>query len=263
MPCVIGLDIGSSRAKGILLREGGIMAFHDRPSGGNLKATADRVRRELLSQAGVSAHEVIRTIAAGHGAKQVSFADGSRSDVGCIGRGIHRLAPTVRTVVDVGDLYSKVVRIDANGGVTKFLLSGKCAGGSGRVLQVIAKVLQVRVEDIGPLSMKSRNRVDFNTGCVVFAESEAISRIAEGVPKEDLLAGIHRALAAQLQSLLERVGIQEDVTLVGGGARDAGLVKAMEQATGLEIVVPERPHLTEALGAALIAEEEAGNKTTA
>jgi len=105
------------------------------------------------------------------------------------------------------------------------------------------------------LSLKSRKRVDFNTGCAVFAESEAVGRIAEGVAKEDLLAGIHRALAAQLHSLAERVGIERDFALVGGGARDVGLIKAMEEITNLDILVPAEPHLTAALGAAIIAEE--------
>ena len=123
------------------------------------------------------------------------------------------------------------------------------------MLKVIAKVLQLRVDELGDLSLKSRKRVDFNTGCAVFAESEAVGRIAEGVAKEDLLAGIHRALAAQLYSLAERVGIERDFALVGGGAKDAGLIKAMEEITNLDIFVPVEPHLTAAIGAAIIAYE--------
>jgi len=133
------------------------------------------------------------------------------------------------------------------------VLSGKCAGGSGRILQVIAKVLQVKIEEIGPLSLKSGKRVEFNTGCVVFAESEAVSRITEGASKEDLLAGIHRALAGQLHSLAERVGIEDNLAVVGGGAKDIGLIKALEETTGRTIVVPPEPQMTAALGAALFA----------
>jgi predicted CoA-substrate-specific enzyme activase len=137
-----------------------------------------------------------------------------------------------------------------------FLLSGKCAGGSGRILQVIAKVLQVKVEEIGELSLKSKKRVEFNTGCAVFSESEAISRLSQEVTKEDLLAGIHRALAAQINSLVERMGVEEDVAMVGGGARDVGLVQALKKIRGQDIIVPARPHLTAALGAAIIAMEK-------
>jgi predicted CoA-substrate-specific enzyme activase len=139
-----------------------------------------------------------------------------------------------------------------------FLLSGKCAGGSGRILQVIAKVLQVKVEEIGELSLKSKKRVEFNTGCAVFSESEAISRLSQEVTKEDLLAGIHRALAAQINSLVERMGVEEDVAMVGGGARDVALVQALKKIRGHDIIVPARPHLTAALGAAIIAMEKLG-----
>ena len=146
--------------------------------------------------------------------------------------------------------------MDENGYLQNFVVSGKCAGGSGKVLSVIAKVLQLKVEDIGMLSLASKNRIDFNTGCLVFAESEAISRVAEGVAKEDLLAGIHRALAAQLISLAERIGIEPPLAMVGGGARDQGLVKAVSDALGMEAQVPKDPHMTAALGAALWTSEQ-------
>jgi predicted CoA-substrate-specific enzyme activase len=188
----------------------------------------------------------------------VTFADGVKTDIVCHAKGISSLIPSVRTVIDVGDLYTKVIRTHGNGNVHNFLLSGKCAGGSGRILQVIAKVLQVKVEEIGELSLKSKKTVDFSTGCAVFAESEAISRIAQEVKKEDLLAGLHRALAAQINSLVERIGVEQDVAMVGGGARDVGLVQALKEIRGHDILVPPYPHMTAALGAALIAMESLG-----
>jgi len=255
MDCFVGIDIGSASSKGVALiddRVGGSCVI---PSGGDYRVAADRIRRELLAGAGISSGDVAYTIATGYGAKNVGFADEVITDISCNGRGISYLVPSVRTAVDVGDLFSKAFRIDERGTILTFVLSGKCAGGSGRVLQVIAKVLQIRLEDIGALSLKSKKRVDFNTGCAVFAESEAVSRVAEGVEKEDLLAGIHRALAAQINSLAERVGIEMEYALVGGGARDSGLIKALEEITGFDIVVPPEPHLTAALGAAVIARE--------
>ena len=255
MECFVGIDIGSASSKGVALiddRVGGSCVI---PSGGDYRVAADRIRRELLAGAGISSGDVAYTIATGYGAKNVGFADEVITDISCHGKGISYLAPSVRTAVDVGDLFSKAFRIDERGTILTFVLSGKCAGGSGRGLQVIAKVLQIRLEDIGALSLKSKKRVDFNTGCAVFAESEAVSRVAEGVEKEDLLAGIHRALAAQINSLAERVGIEMEYALVGGGARDSGLIKALEEITGFDIVVPPEPHLTAALGAAVIARE--------
>jgi predicted CoA-substrate-specific enzyme activase len=253
---VLGIDIGSASSKGVIFCNQKTVASHVMPSGGNYQFTADKIREELLSSTGLSPGDIVFTVATGYGAKMVSSADDIRADITCHGKGIFHLFPSARTVVDVGDLHSKAFRIDEKGNQLRFLLSSKCAGGSARILKVIAKVLQLKVDELGDLSLKSRKRVDFNTGCAVFAESEAVGRIAEGVAKEDLLAGIHRALAAQLYSLAERVGIERDFALVGGGARDAGLIKAMEEITNLDILVPAEPHLTAAIGAAIIAEEK-------
>jgi predicted CoA-substrate-specific enzyme activase len=255
MAFTLGLDIGSAASKGIALNEKGVLGSFECPSRGDFKLAAERVKEELLSQAGVSYSDISRTVATGFGAKSVTFADVVKPDIVCQAKGVFSLLPSVKTVIDVGDLYTKVLRIDDNGSVHNFLLSGKCAGGSGRILQVIAKVLQVKVEEIGELSLKSKKRVEFNTGCAVFSESEAISRLSQEVTKEDLLAGIHRALAAQINSLAERIGVEQDVAMVGGGARDAGLIQALKEIRGHGILVPPNPHMTAALGAAIIAME--------
>ena len=257
MACVIGIDIGSAFSKGILMCDQKIVESYVMRSGGNYTLAADKVKEELLSKTGLSSNDIRYLVATGYGAKSVRFANDVITDISCHSRGISYLLPSVRTVVDVGDLFSKAFRIDERGNSLTFLLSGKCAGGCARVLQIIAKVLQIKVDEIGELSLRSRKRIDFNTGCAVFAETEAVSRIAEGASKEDLLAGIHRALAAQINSLAERVGIEKDFSLVGGGARDLGLVKAVEEIIGFEIVVPEEPHLTAAIGAAVRAGEKA------
>jgi predicted CoA-substrate-specific enzyme activase len=258
MAFVLGIDIGSASSKGICLGDHGLLGSFDCPSGGDFKLTAEKIRGELLSQAKISVDDISRTVATGYGSKLVAFAEEVKSDIACHAKGVSSLLPSVRTVIDVGDLYTKVLRMDGRGNMHNFLMSGKCAGGSGRILQVIAKVLQVEVEEIGELSLKSKKRVEFNTGCAVFAESEAISRISQEVTKEDLLAGIHRALAAQINSLAERIGVEQDVAMVGGGARDVGLVQALKEIRGHDIIVPPKPHMTAALGAALIAMESLG-----
>jgi predicted CoA-substrate-specific enzyme activase len=255
MKYVLGIDMGSASAKGVLLAGNEVLDQVDFPSGGDFKRTADRIREDLLSRAGIPVGRVSYTVATGFGSKSVGYANSILTDISCHAKGINRLCPTVRTAVDAGDLYSKAFRVDEKGNLMNFVLSGKCAGGSARILKVAAKVLQLKVEDLGPLSLQSRKQVEFNTGCAVFAESEAVSRIAEGVTKEDLLAGIHRALAAQLNALAVRLGIEKDCALVGGGARNEGLVKALEAMSGFPIVVPPDPHMTAALGAALIARE--------
>jgi predicted CoA-substrate-specific enzyme activase len=249
--------MGSASAKGVLLAGKKILAQVEFPSGGDFKLTADRIREDLLSRARVPAKSISCTVATGFGSKSVSYSDSVLTDISCHAKGVNYLCPTVRTAVDAGDLYSKAFRMDENGNLQNFVLSGKCAGGSARILKVAAKVLRLNVEEMGDLGLKSKKQVEFNTGCAVFAESEAISRIAEGISKEDLLAGIHRALAAQLNALAVRLGIEKDYALVGGGARNSGLVKALEAMSGFPIVVPPDPHMTAALGAALIALERA------
>jgi len=251
----LGVDMGSASAKGVLMAEKEVLAQVEFPSGGDFRLTAGRIREELLSKAGIPAKSVSYTVATGFGSKSVSYSDSILTDISCHAKGVIHLCPTVRTAVDAGDLYSKAFRMDEKGNLQSFLLSGKCAGGSARILKVVAKVLQLNVEDLGDFALKSGKRVEFNTGCAVFAESEAVSRIAEGVSKEDLLAGIHRALAAQLNALAVRLGIKKDYALVGGGAGNAGLVKALEAVSGFPIIVPPAPHMTAALGAALIAAE--------
>jgi len=255
MECVLGIDMGSASAKGVLMARKEILAQVAFPSGGDFKLTADRIREELLSKARITAKDISYTVATGFGSKSVSYSDSVLTDISCHAKGVIHLCPAVRTAVDAGELYSKAFKMDEKGNLQNFLLSGKCAGGSARILMVVAKVLQLNVEELGDLALRSKKKVEFNTGCAVFAESEAISRIAEGVTKEDLLAGIHRALAAQLNALAVRLGIEKDYALVGGGAKNSGLVKALEEMSGFPILVPPDPHMTAALGAALIAAE--------
>ncbi|RJR47491.1 MAG: 2-hydroxyglutaryl-CoA dehydratase [Desulfobacteraceae bacterium] len=252
--CVLGIDIGSATSKGVLLNRGEVLASHTCPSGGDFQSAAEKIRQSLFDAAGISSSGIGRTVATGYGSQQVAYADEVKTEISCHARGVFHLLPSVRTVIDVGDLYSKVFRVDGEGNVVQFVLSGKCAGGSGRLLQIIARVLQLKVEEIGEISLRSKKRVDFSTGCVVFAESEAVSRIAEGATREDLLAGIHHALGSQLNSLAERVTIDMDIAMVGGGAKDIGLVKAMEEIRGHRVLVPADPLITAALGAALFAE---------
>ncbi len=252
-----GIDIGSAFSKAVIVAQGEIVSYHIMPSGGNYKLTADEVIKQALAKAKLSLKDIAYTVATGYGADNVSFAQQVVTDISCQGRGISHLFPSVRTVIDIGGQFTKVFKVDERGRATAFLLSEKCAAGSGRFLQVIAKVLQVNLEDIGELSLKSQKKVDFNTGCAVFAESEAISRIAEGASKEDILAGLHRTLAAKIQTMVQRLGIEPDCVVVGGGAKDVGLVKAIWEDIGRSLFVPEEPQLVAALGAALLAEEKA------
>jgi len=254
---VAGIDIGSAFSKAVVMAESKIISYYVIPSAGDYKLTADEVTRKALRKAKLSLRDIAYTVATGYGAANVSFCNEVVTDISAGGRGVSHLFPSARTVVDIGGQFTKVFRIDDQGKPTAFLLSEKCAAGSGRFLQIIAKVLQVELKDIGELSLRSKTKVDFNTGCAVFAESEAISRIAEGASKEDILAGLHRTLAAKIQTMVARIGIKPDCAVVGGGAKDIGLVRSIEEGLACCLLVPEEPQIVAALGAALIAEEKA------
>jgi predicted CoA-substrate-specific enzyme activase len=157
-------------------------------------------------------------------------------------------------VIDVQGQSSQVMQLDDRGQVINFTISDICAGGSGRFLEIIANVLQLKLEDIGPLSLESENPVTFTTGCAVFGESEAISRVSEGIPKEDILAGVHKALAGSVFALVNKVGLKEPCAISGGGGLNIGLIKRLNE-LGVQLLVPPQPQLINALGAAIIAEE--------
>lgn len=255
MAHVAGIDVGAAFSKVVLLDETTILTSYLLPSGGNYQAVAEKVLAKTLAKTSLSFNDIARVVATGYGAPKVPFANQQVTDVTCQGRGVHHLFPSVRTIIDIGGQSSKVIKVDPEGWVLNFVVSEKCAAGSGRFLQVIARVLGIDINDIGPLSLKSQKSIEFNTGCAVFAESETISRVAEGTPKEDILAGVHKAMAAKTFSLVTRLGMERDCALTGGGAIDVGLVKSVAEALGVEVSVPPEPQITAALGAALIAAE--------
>lgn len=251
----MGVDIGSATSKSVITKGGKLLAFHLLPSGINYRAVAQKLREELLAKAGLSPADIAGTTATGQGSGNVPFSDQQVTDIRCCARGINSLFPSARTIIDVQGQSSQVIRLSDKGRVTNFVVSEKCAAGSGRFLDVIANVLQIELSDIGPLSLKAKNPVAFTTGCAVFGESEVVSRIAEGAAKEDILAGVHQALADKISALVDRVGLEKDCAISGGAALDTGLIKSVEKKLGIELLVPPQPQIVAALGAAIMAEE--------
>ena len=259
MAYVLGVDIGSAFSKALVCADGEIRAYEVIPSGGSYKETARTVTRQTLKNARLSFSDLSYAVATGYGSASVEFSGQAVTDISCHARGIHHLFPEVRTVIDIGGQFSKVIKVDDDGKVTNFILNEKCAAGSGKFLQVIARLLRIEINDIGQLSLKSQKPVEFNTGCAVFAESEAVSRIAEGALVEDILAGIHKAMASKIVNLVERTGPVGVCAVTGGGAKDIGLVKAIEADLGITLRIPEEPQITAAYGAALLAAEKASS----
>jgi (R)-2-hydroxyacyl-CoA dehydratese activating ATPase len=251
-----GVDIGSVSIKAALVTKGRLIAWDLEASGGSYKEAARKVLVHVLALAGLKMEDLSGIVVTGVGIDSAPFPARQVSDISCQVTGCRNLFPSARTVIDIGGQFTKVAAISMQGKIADFLISEKCATGSGRFLQVIARILRINLEDIGPLSLQSQHPVEFSTNCAVFAESETVSRIAEGARPEDILAGVHQAMAAKVAMLVKRIKLVPDVVLTGGGGEDAGLVKAISETMGIKILVPSLPRLSAAYGAACLAEEE-------
>ena len=256
MAFVLGIDVGSGFSKAVVLEGGDIRAFAVMPSGGDYREAGRMISQETLRKTGLTMDDIVYTVASGYGGNMVDLADQTATDISCNAMGVNHLFPSVRTVIDVGAQYSRAIRLDDAGRIANFIMNEKCAGGSGKFLQVAARILHINVSDIGELSLNASKPVEFTTGCAVFAESEAVSRISEGASPADILAGIHNAMASKIVTLVTRVGLAPDCAVTGGGAKDMGLVRAIEAELGKKVFVPEEPQITAALGAALIAGQQ-------
>jgi len=251
-----GIDVGAVATKVILINQGDVISSHIRPSGKSYKDAAKAAMDEALAKAGVTITDISHTIATGYGANNVPFTNQQASEITCLGAGINRLFPSARTIVDIGGLNFKVIKIDNRGKPCNFEFSDKCAAGSGKLLQLMSRILQVDLDKIGDLSLTSQSPVKFTTSCAVFTESEVISRIAEGATKSDILAGIHEVISNKVATLLQRVRFEEDCAATGGAIKDTGLVRSIEDKVGIKLLIPEEPQIVAAVGAALIAQEK-------
>ena len=260
MTWFMGIDIGSAYSKGVIIKESALAAYHVIPSGANYQLSAETIKRELLNQANLTQNDIIDIVATGTGAANVTFASHSASEIVCTARGINNVFPQVKTAIEVAAQSSKVIKIDEQGMVTNFTVSEKCAAGSGRFMEVIANVLRIDLKDFGPLSLKSKKPVSFSTGCAVFGESEAITRVAAGIPKEDIAAGVNQALASKISSLANKVRLEEPCAICGGGALNIGLMKTLELELHTQLLLPPQPQIITALGAAIIARTSNLNK---
>lgn len=255
MAWFMGIDIGSATSKGVITKGGQLVAYFLLPSRANYRVAALKLREALLVRAGLTPEDIASTVITGHGAGSTPFGSQEVADLRCCARGISTIFPSVRTVIDVKEQSSQVIRVSEGGQVTDFAVSERCAAGSGRFLNIIANVLRIDVKDIGPLSLRSNHPVTFTTGCAVFGESEAVSRVAEGISKEDILAGVHEALADKISALINRVGLERQCAISGGGGLDVGLIKRVEEKLGVRLLVPPQPQIITALGAAIMAED--------
>ena len=249
-----GIDIGSTITKVVVKNESQIRSTVIKPTGAEHRRLAHEVMKAALTDAETELDHIDYIVATGYGRINVLFADRQMTEITCHMRGVNFLFPRVRTIIDIGGQDLKGIKV-VDGKLHDFVMNDKCAAGTGRFLEVIAGVLGVALDDIGELSLTSKKPSEISNLCTVFAEQEALLRLSEGTPIEDILAGIHKANATRINSMVSKLKIEEDVVMTGGGAKNIGLCKALEEKIGLPLLVPPEPLITGALGAAIIATE--------
>lgn len=250
-----GIDVGAVCAKAVILANGQIVAQTSLNTGEEAAIAARLVLDEALRLAGASQDDLGAIIATGIGKGGVNLATRAKSEVVCLGKGAAWLYPDARTVIDIGAESSKVLRLNDVGGVDDFASNDKCASGTGVFLEAAAKILEVNLEQLGELSLAASGKAPISGMCAVFAESEIVSAIHTDIPKGDIVAGVHDAIAGRVSAVVNRVGPQPAVLMCGGVARNIGMVRALEGKIGFMLVVPEHPEMVAALGAALIARD--------
>jgi len=252
-----GCDVGSATGKAIVMKNGTIASYIIIPSTTRPEVTARIATDEAIKRAGLSSLDDLQYIVGtGYGRLKVPFANENVSEITCHARGAHWLCPTVRTVLDIGGQDCKAISLNDKGKVIDFVLNDKCAAGTGRFFENMARALDCGLEGLSSLSLQSKNPATITSQCSVFAESEVITLINEGIDLVDIAAGLHSSVAGRLSSMLRRIGLVEDVALTGGCAKNQGLVKALEEKLGISVkTLPEDPQIVGAVGAALIARE--------
>lgn len=252
-----GIDIGSVSTKVALIdKDKKMLSYEIIRTGSNSKRAAEKCMQLALDKANISFDHINNLIATGYGRKIVPFKSDEISEISCHARGAHFLYPDTKTVIDIGGQDSKAISLDENGEAVDFNMNDKCAAGTGRFLEEMAKALDTTVENLGKLSLKSKKNLVISSMCTVFAESEVVSLLAENEAREDIAKALHNAIADRVLSLAHKVRIANAVTLTGGVAKNIGVIEAIKsKLPHISINIPEESQIIGALGAAIIAHD--------
>ncbi|MBN1655221.1 MAG: 2-hydroxyglutaryl-CoA dehydratase [Deltaproteobacteria bacterium] len=257
----LGIDIGSLSCDAVIIDSGGrILAWTVVPTGAKNLEAIERARREVVTMVGIEPEAIAAVVSTGYGRDRVADRLSSVTEISCHARGIIALLPGTQLVVDIGGQDSKAIRLGEAGRVVDFAMNDKCAAGTGRFLEVMARVLEVDIGQLGELDSSARESLTLSSTCTVFAESEVVSAIADGAELSEIVSGIHRAIARRTVALAKRVApnlTDLKVAMSGGVARNKGVVRALGRALEVSISVPPEPDIVGALGAALIARDKA------
>ena len=250
-----GIDIGSITAKAALIKDSRLLGTHVIMTGYDPINAGIKVFDTLLKQIKISKNQISTIISTGYGRANVNFADKALTEIICHGTGAHFMNPKIRGIIDVGGQDSKAIFLDKKGQVENFAMNDKCAAGTGRFLEVMARALEVDLEQLGDVSLAADKPSKISSICTVFAESEVISMIAGQEKRENIIAGIHEAAAARVAILANKIGIKEPVMMTGGVAKNKGMVKALENRLGFKLIVGESAQENGAIGAAVMASQ--------
>ena len=251
---VMGIDSGSTSTNAVIMDgDRKIVASAVVRTGAKSGESAQRILDEVLSEAGLKREDISWIVSTGYGRVSIPFADENVTEISCHGRGAHYFNPAVRTILDIGGQDSKAIRLNEKGEVADFVMNDKCAAGTGRFLEMIARSLEVDVDELGSIALQSKEDIEITSMCSVFAESEVISLIANNREKTDIANGICRAVANKSYSLLKRVGLETEFMMTGGVAKNAGVVRAVEEKLGTKLYICPEPEIVGAAGAALYA----------
>lgn len=255
---VAGIDIGAKNVHTVLIKDGELVARAAVLSGFDHEESAERGLSEAAAAAGIGRGDIDLVVATGAGRRALPGAVRQPTEVAADARGAFDLFPPARTVIDVGADEARAIKLGEGGKVVDFAVNEKCAAGSGAFTEAMARALETPVETIGALSLQSSQAIPMNAQCAVFAESEVVSLLHARTPKADIARAVHDAIANRIVSMARKVGINEDVVVIGGVARNVGFIASVERELGLSVTVPQDPEFVSALGAAVHAAEVRG-----
>jgi len=252
---VVGLDMGSVSTKAVVLEDSQIVGYVILPTGVNPQESGKKAINEACERAGISPKDIEYVVATGYGRINASFANSRVTEITCHGRGAFFTNNSARTVIDVGGQDSKVISINEKGRVVDFQMNDRCAAGTGRFLEVMMKTLDMDYDTMSNAATNSRTPSKISNMCTVFAESEVITLLAKGESRENIAAGLCNSIAERLATMVKRIGLNKEVMMTGGDAKNGGVVKLLEDKLNTKIFIPEEPQIIGALGAALEAQE--------
>lgn len=248
-----GIDIGSLSTDAVILDGDRVVSYSIVPTLSSSESAARSAYESALDSAGLRESDIAAVVATGYGRTSIDFADRAVTEITCHALGARRLFAEAKTVIDIGGQDSKVIRLSEEGRVEDFSMNDKCAAGTGRFLEVMARSLDTSLDALGSLSALSSADVRISSTCTVFAESEVVALVAKGVPKEDIIRGLHRSVAERVYAMVSRLRAEPPYVMTGGVAKNSGVVAAIEERLGTSLLLPEEPQIVGALGAAIVA----------